>query len=114
MKVAVPNPLAIAAGLARHRYPLGQLVKRDVLLRYRRAMFGVLWIFLSPLILLAIYACVFGHIFQAHWPQQPKGLPFRLILYSGLIVFNLFAETVSRTPLRCAAFPLTSRRSSSR
>jgi hypothetical protein len=39
-----PQPLAL----------LGQLVKRDVLLRYRGAMFGVLWIFLSPLLMLAI------------------------------------------------------------
>ncbi len=46
MKVAMLNPLAIAAGLARHRYLLGQLVKRDVRLRYRGAMFGVAWIFL--------------------------------------------------------------------
>jgi lipopolysaccharide transport system permease protein len=84
--------------LLRHRYLLGQLVKRDVLLRYRGAMFGVLWIFLSPLLMLAIFAFVFGHIFQARWPQQPDGMPFWLMLYSGLIVFNIFAETVSRAP----------------
>lgn len=27
-----------------HRYLLGQLIKRDVLLRYRGAMFGVAWV----------------------------------------------------------------------
>jgi ABC-type polysaccharide/polyol phosphate export permease len=51
MSTITLNPLAIAAGLARHRYLLGQLVKRDVLLRYRGAMFGVLWIFISPLLM---------------------------------------------------------------
>lgn len=99
------NPLAIAAGLARHRYLLGQLVKRDVLLRYRGAMFGVLWIFLSPLLMLAIFAFVFGHIFQARWPQQPEGLPFWLMLYAGLIVFNVFGETVSRAPAAVRGYP---------
>lgn len=87
MSTITLNPIAIAAGLARNRYLLGQLIKRDVLLRYRGAMFGVLWIFLSPLLMLAIFAFVFvfGHIFQARWPEQREGLPFWLILYSGLI-----------------------------
>ncbi len=85
-------------GLLKHRGLLAQLIKRDVLLRYRGAMFGVLWIFLSPLLMLAIFAFVFGQIFEARWPQQTEGLPFWLLLYSGLIVFNVFAESVSRSP----------------
>jgi lipopolysaccharide transport system permease protein len=84
---------------------LGQLVKRDVLLRYRGAMFGVLWIFLSPLLMLAIFAFVFGHIFQARWPEQTAGMPFWLMLYSGLIVFNVFGEAVSRAPTAVRAYP---------
>jgi lipopolysaccharide transport system permease protein len=105
MSVKTLNPLAIAADLARHRALLGQLVKRDVLLRYRGAMFGVLWIFLSPLLMLAIFAFVFGHIFQSRWPNQPDGLPFWLMLYAGLIVFNVFGETVSRAPTAVRGFP---------
>ena len=87
------------------RYLLGQLVKRDVLLRYRGVMFGVLWVFLNPLIMLAIFAFVFGHIFQARWPQQEGGAPFWLVLYSGLIVFNVFAEAVSRSPTAVRGYP---------
>jgi lipopolysaccharide transport system permease protein len=96
--MSIANPLPLLFALPRHRYLLGQLVRRDVLLRYRGAMFGVAWIFLAPLLMLAIFAFVFGHIFGARWPQQPDGLPFWLILYIGLIVFNLFAETVARAP----------------
>ena len=91
--------------LASHRYLLGQLILRDVLLRYRGAMFGVLWIFLSPLLLLAIFAFVFGQIFEARWPEQPKGPPFWILLYSGLIVFNIFGEAVSRSPTAVRAYP---------
>lgn len=93
------------ANLLRQRYLLGQLVKRDVLLRYRGALFGVLWIFLSPLLMLAIFAFVFGHIFQARWPEQPAGMPFWLMLYAGLIVFNIFGETVSRAPTTVRSYP---------
>ncbi len=88
-----------------HRYLLGQLVKRDVLLRYRGAMFGVLWVLLNPLIMLAIFAFVFGHIFQARWPRPEGGAPFWLVLYSGLIVFNVFAEAVSRSPTAVRGHP---------
>lgn len=99
------NPLRIFFDVWRHRYLLGQLVKRDVLLRYRGAMFGVLWIFLSPLLMLAIFAFIFGQVFQARWPQQDSGLPFWLLLYSGLITFNIFAETVSRAPTAVRGYP---------
>jgi lipopolysaccharide transport system permease protein len=91
--------------LISHRYLLGQLIKRDVLLRYRGAMFGVAWVFLNPLIMLAIFAYVFGQIFQARWPQQETGAPFWLVLYSGLIAFNIFAEAVSRAPASVRGTP---------
>lgn len=88
-----------------HRYLLGQLVRRDVLLRYRGAMFGVLWVLLNPLIMLTIFAFVFGRIFQARWPQQEGSAPFWLVLYSGLIIFNVFAEAVSRAPTAVRGYP---------
>lgn len=97
--------VALPVDLFKHRYLLGQLVKRDVLLRYRGAMFGVVWIFLSPLVMLAIFAFVFGHIFQSRWPQQTEGMPFWLMLYAGLIVFNVFGEAVSRAPGAVRGFP---------
>lgn len=99
------NPLGMIRSLASNHYLLVQLIKRDVALRYRGAMFGVLWAFLNPLIMLGIFAFVFGGIFQARWPQQPEGLPYWLILYSGLIVFNVFAETVSRSPGSVREYP---------
>ncbi len=105
MSTMTLNPLHIFADVWRNRYLLGQLIKRDVLLRYRGAMFGVLWIFLSPLIMLAIFAFVFGQIFQMRWPQEDSGIPFWLVLYGGLITFNLFAETISRAPTSVRGYP---------
>ncbi len=105
MSPASLNPLRIPADIWRSRYLLGQLIKRDVLMRYRGAIFGLLWIFFSPLIMLAIFAFIFGHIFQARWPQQDTGLPFWLLLYSGLIAFNVFAETIARAPTAVRGYP---------
>ena len=68
--MATVSPWHMVTTLWQQRYLLGQLIKRDVLLRYRGAMFGVLWVFLSPLFMLAVFAYVFGGIFQARWPVQ--------------------------------------------
>lgn len=86
-------------------YLLGQLVKRDVLLRYRGAYFGLLWVFLNPLLMLGIFVFVFGHIFQARWPAQYGGIPFAINLYCGLIAFNIFGEAVSKSPAAVRSQP---------
>lgn len=98
MNIQHINPLVIIRALVSHHYLLGQLIKRDVLLRYRGAYFGLLWVFLNPLIMLGIFVFVFGYIFQARWPAQYSELPFAINLYCGLIAFNIFGETVSRSP----------------
>ena len=104
-KTMIQNPVRIVSDIWTHRYLLGQLIKRDVLLRYRGAMFGVLWIFLSPLLMLGIFAYVFGQVFQARGGVTEAVLPFWLFLYSGLIVFNIFSETVSRAPASVRGYP---------
>jgi len=68
-------------------------------------MFGALWVVFNPLVMLAIFALVFGHIFQSRWPQENAGLPYWLNLYIGLIVFNVFSETVSRSPSAVRSYP---------
>lgn len=99
------NPLRIFSDIWRHRYLLSQLIKRDVLLRYRGAIFGILWMFLSPLAMLVIYAFIFGKIFQVRWPQTESGIPFWLLLYSGLIAFNIFSETILRSSASVRSHP---------
>ena len=105
MKSSKINGTSLISTLLRHRYLLGQLIKRDVLLRYRGAMFGVAWMFLNPLLMLGIFAFVFGSIFQTRWPHQDRGAPFWVILYIGLIVFNIFAEALSRSPSAVRSYP---------
>jgi lipopolysaccharide transport system permease protein len=91
--------------ITQHRYLLGQLIKRDVLLRYRGAYFGLLWIFLNPLIMLGIFTFVFGNIFQPRWVVDTGNVPYALNLYCGLIAFNIFSETVGRAPTMVRSNP---------
>lgn len=99
------NPFQLLAMPGAQRYLLVQLVKRDVLLRYRGAYFGLLWVLLHPLLMLGVFVFVFGYIFQSRWPMQYGETPFALILFAGLIPFNLFSESVSRAPLAVRSQP---------
>jgi lipopolysaccharide transport system permease protein len=55
--------------------------------------------------MLAIYAFVFGYVLQTRWPNQYGEAPFALLLFAGLIPFNLFAETVNRAPMTVRSQP---------
>lgn len=100
-KIGISNlsPLHIALDLYKHRYLIGQLTRRDVLLKYRGSYLGIGWSFLYPLLLLLAFTFVFGKIFGARWPQRiGHAPPFALIMYCGLIVFNIFAEVAGAAP----------------
>ena len=49
--------------------------------------------------MLSVYTFVFSGIFKARWsPGGESKSEFALVLFVGLIVFNLFAECVNRAP----------------
>lgn len=77
-----------------------QLTKRDVLSRYRGSFIGVAWSFINPLIMLVIYTFVFSVVFKARWniSAGESKFDFAVILFTGMIVYNLFAEVVNRAP----------------
>lgn len=84
-----------------HRHLMAQLVRRDVLGRYRGSLMGILWSFLTPALMLSVYTFVFSVVFQARWNVSAGSgnkVEFALILFSGLIVFNLLAECISQAP----------------
>ncbi|MDO9139667.1 MAG: ABC transporter permease [Methylobacter sp.] len=81
-------------------YPLIlQLVKREVIGRYRGSFLGLLWSFVNPVLMLAVYTFVFGFVFKARWGQgDVDQYEFALVLFAGLMVFNLFSECILRAP----------------
>lgn len=60
---------------------------------------GILWSLFNPIFMLSVYTFVFSGIFKARWsPGGESKSEFALVLFVGLIVFNLFAECVNRAP----------------
>lgn len=88
---------------------LTQMVRREILGRYRGSFAGLAWSLFNPLLMLIVYTIVFGSVFQSRWPaaahNSDSRLEFGLILFAGLIPFNLFAETISRAPTLVTANP---------
>jgi lipopolysaccharide transport system permease protein len=83
---------------------LYSLVQRNISARYRGSALGMLWPLLTPLFMLAVYTFVFGTIFKARWAIPGReGDPhstgeFAIILFAGLIVFQILSETLLKAP----------------
>ena len=85
--------------LLAHRYLIAQMTQREVLQRYRGSMLGIVWSFILPLVMLAVYMFVFSVVFKTRWGlEQENDLQFGVILFSGLIVHALFTECLTRAP----------------
>ena len=68
---------------------LSELVSRDIKIKYRRSVLGVLWTLLNPLLMMIILSVVFSNLFKFDVENFP------LYLLSGQIVFNFYSESTS-------------------
>lgn len=83
----------------KNRHLIWQMTKREVVGRYRGSFMGIVWSLLNPVFMLAIYTFVFSVIFKTKWGTgSDTKTEFAMILFAGLIVFNMFSETVTRSP----------------
>ncbi len=95
------GPSSLFAGFWRERRLIGQLIRREVLGRYRGSVMGVAWSFLYPILMLAVYTFVFSVVFEAKWPGMLEGQSktrFALLLFIGVIAHGLLAEAITRAP----------------
>lgn len=84
--------------LYKFRQLIMTLVQRELKARYRGTVFGFLWSFLNPLLLLIVYSFVFGVIL----PQSSgriesvslKGLDYAIFLFSGLLPWLWFNSSI--------------------
>lgn len=72
--------------LWRYRDLVVQLVRRDIVTRYKRSVLGVLWTLLNPLGTMLILTVVFSNAFAA-------GRRYPAYVLSGLLAWNFFAHT---------------------
>ena len=90
----------MARNLYAHRDLIWRFALRDVQGRYKGSYLGMLWSFITPLLMLSVYTFVFGVVLRTRWDGQTGNgsLEFSLIMFSGLIVFSVFSDCLARAP----------------
>lgn len=73
----------------KYRPLLYELVARDVKIKYRKSVLGVLWTLLNPLMMMIILSIVFSNLFRFDVEN------YSLYLLAGQILFNFYNESTS-------------------
>ncbi len=77
--------------LWRFRELLGFLAWRDVKVRYKQTVLGVLWALIQPAVTLAVFTFIFGKL-----AGMPAGnTPYPLLVLAGLLPWQLFSGAFS-------------------
>jgi lipopolysaccharide transport system permease protein len=67
------------------------LAWRDLLVRYKQTVFGVLWAVLRPLLTMLVFVVIFGRI--AGLPAD--GVPYALLVLGGMLPWQFFATALA-------------------
>ena len=61
---------------------------------------GLVWSFVTPLLMLFIYTFVFKYVFKARWGVSTEGpqLNFAMVLFLGLTIHAILSDIISRSP----------------
>lgn len=96
------SPFIFFRSLKKHKTLILQLTKREIAGRYRGSFLGLMWAVINPILMLSVYTFVFGFVFKVRLDQgssfEDDKFSFALLLFSGLIVYNIFSECLSRAP----------------
>lgn len=69
------------------------LARRDVSVRYKQTVIGILWAVLRPLLTMLVFTLIFGKI--AKLPSE--GVPYSLLVFTGMIPWFFFASSVTES-----------------
>ena len=95
-----PDVLVIEAGRADRQYWLDLwryrelfliLAWRDVAVRYKQTVIGVLWAFVRPFMTMVVFTVVFGSL--ARLPTEGTA-PYAVLVFAGLLPWTLFSSVL--------------------
>jgi ABC-type polysaccharide/polyol phosphate export permease len=83
-----PLPEILTEQIA-YRELLRQMVRRDLLLRYKQTVMGFGWALFMPLVNTAVFSVIFTRV-----APIDVGMPYPLFAFCGLLVWNFFASAL--------------------
>jgi lipopolysaccharide transport system permease protein len=76
----------------KYRDLFGTLAIRDIKLRYRQTLLGVVWVIIQPLFTSAIFALIFGRL-----GNMPSGdVPYEVLTFVAILPWNLVSQSIQR------------------
>jgi len=69
------------------------LTWRDVKVRYKQTVIGFLWAIIQPFLKMVVFSIIFGSLAKI----DSEGFPYPIFLYAGLLPWQFFASSVSRS-----------------
>jgi lipopolysaccharide transport system permease protein len=84
------------AELWKYRELLLFMVWRDLKVRYKQTVLGVLWVVVQPLTLMLIFALLLGRLGGLS-NSTPGNVPYPVLVFAGLVPWTLFASSMSAT-----------------
>lgn len=73
----------------RYRYLLGNLIGRDLKVKYRRSVLGVVWSVLNPLLTMIVISAVFARLFRFQVEN------YHLYFLVGNVIWGFFSEATN-------------------
>ena len=64
---------------------------RDISVRYKQTVIGILWVFIQPLLTMGVFTIVFGKI--ANLPNDSSA-PYAILVYAGILPWQFFASSI--------------------
>jgi len=77
----------------RYRELLYFLTWRDVKVRYKQTVLGVLWAFIQPFLKLVVFSVIFGRLAKI----DSEGFPYPIFAFAGLLPWQFFSEALTQS-----------------
>lgn len=76
-----------------YRELLTFLVWREIKVRYKQTVLGMVWIILQPVVSMVVFSLLFGRLLNV----PSGGVPYPIFAYAALLPWNYFAGALSRS-----------------
>lgn len=84
-----PNPLQRLRDVWRYRELLGNLVRKELKVKYKNSVLGFVWTLLNPALYLVVFSVVFQEVLRVQVPY------YAIFFLSGLLVWNFFSTALN-------------------
>ncbi len=87
-------------GIVRERHELiYELTQRELRDRHNRQIFGTLWEYGHPLLLMLVYTGLFAYVFPTRYSSGDQGRDYATCILAGILPWLVFQELLARSPV---------------